>query len=167
MALFPEILGKQVPFHFENCWLDPKLSDVEVRILEEKLQGSGESSRPGKRQRACAGSTTANQAVRYTVPCSKGILSGASEYFRTRLLSELEEGATVLPLVVGEGEAEAALAVIKSMYQGLPEDATVSQLVSMYKLADRLQATSMGMIADALVQLPAEAWRWQDVLMVG
>jgi hypothetical protein len=158
---------KQVPFHFEDCWQSSKFSDIEVQILEEKPDGAGETSRPGKRHCMRAGSTNARQALKFTLPCSKALLSGGSEYFKTRLLSDLEEGATVFPLVVGDGEAEAAMAVIKSMYKGIPEDATIPQLVLMYKLADRLQATSIGLIAEVLVQLPAEAWSWEDVIMVG
>jgi hypothetical protein len=161
-------MGKtQVPLRLENCWQASKLSDIEVQIIEEEPEQGGETSRPGKRQCTRADSNNATQALKFTIPCSKALLSAASEYFRTRLLSELEEGATVFPLVVGHGEAEAAMAVIKSIYEGLPEDATVPQLVLMYKLADRLQATSTGLIAEALVQLPAEAWSWEDIIMVG
>ena len=155
---------KQVPLRFDSCWQSQKLNDIQVQIIEENLGDSLISGRPAKKQ--CQSPREASQAITVTIPCSKALLSAGSEYFRTRLLSELEDGATTFPLLVGVGEADAAVAVIKSMYEGLPGDATVAQLVLMYKSADRLQATSMGLIAEALLQLPVTAWTWEDVIMV-
>jgi hypothetical protein len=157
----------QVPINLKELWQVPKLSDIELQIFEEEPEPDFDTV-SSEKQCTCEGSNTkSKQVLRFTLPCSKVLLSGGSEYFKTRLLSDLEEGATVFPLVVGDGEAEAAMAVIRSMYEGLPEDATVTQLLLMYKLADRLQATSMRVIAEALVKLPAEAWSWEDVIMVG
>ena len=162
-------MGKTpVPLHCHGCWQSAKLSDIQIQIVERIPDDDAGSSRPCKRQcdSTRTGSGATQPAIKFTIPCSKGILAAGSLYFKTRFLSDLEEGVTEFPLLVGEGEADAAFAVIRSMYEGLPEDATVPQLILMYKVADRLQATSTGVIAEALTQLPCEAWTWEDVIMV-
>ena len=69
-------------------------------------------------------------------------------------------------LVVGPGEADAAAAVIKSIYCGIPKHASVTELVLMCKLADRLQATSTEMFIQALAKLPVADWDWETAMMV-
>ena len=91
------------------------------------------------------------------------VVAAHSAYFKTRLLSDLEEGAKELPLVVEVGEADAALAVIQTMYTGIPEGVTPAQLVTMWKIADRLQATSAAMCVEALC---AKELDWETATMV-
>ena len=162
-------MGKTpVPLRFDSFWQSPELSDIHIHIVEQEQDQNAGSSRPCKRHCSTihTGNEDAQQPVKITIPCSKAILIGGSEYFKTRFMSTIEKGATEFPLMVGAGEAEAAVAVFRSMYEGLPEDATVCQLILMFKVADRLQATSTGLIAEALIQMPARAWTWEDVLMV-
>ena len=107
------------------------------------------------------------QAKELLLPCSSAILAAGSEYFHTRLLSELEqEGRIELTLVVGPDEADIASAVIQSLYTGLPPDASVKQLLRIFIMADQLQATSADLCVEALQQLPLDAWSWEDVIEV-
>ena len=162
-------MGKtQVPLQFDSCWQCPELSDIQIHIIEQERDQLAGSSRPCKRHCSTklTGDEDAKRPVKLSIPCSKAILTAGSEYFKTRFMSDMEKGATEFPLVVGVGEADAAVTVVRSMYEGLPEDATVCQLILMFKVADSLQATSTGLIVEALMQLPAEAWTWEDVLMV-
>ena len=95
---------------------------------------------------------TSDEAKHVVLGC-KMVLAASSEYFRARLLSDLEDGAKEFSLVVEEGEADAALAVIQTMYTGIPEGLSASELVTMWKVADRLQATSAAIYTKTLCEM--------------
>ena len=76
---------------------------------------------PIRSQKKKARITAAHEEPKHRIPCSKVVLAAHSAYFKARLLSELEDGAEEFSLVVDEGEADAALAVIQTMYTGIPE----------------------------------------------
>ena len=153
-------MGPPEPSGLKACWQEPKLSDITVRIIERPMPSLCKNSEePGVK----ADATSGRHEVKYDIPCSKAVLAAHSEYFRGRLLSDLEHGATEFPLFVEEGEADAGLAVVKIMYTGLLEDVTAAELVTMWKIADRLQATSAALCVKALCAMDLD---WDTCMMV-
>jgi hypothetical protein len=140
------------------CWQEQRLTDVTVLIIEKGLREQDPEVQPNKKARP-----TDREEAKHSIPCSKVVLAAQSEYFRTRLLSELDADAKELSLVVEEGEAEAALAVIQAMYTGIADDVLPAKLVTMWKIADRLQATIAAMCVDALCSMELD---WDTALVV-
>ena len=152
-------MGTPDPCGLKACWQEPKLSDISVHIIESPTPLLRNNRvQPRKKARK-----SARQEAEHVIPCSKAVLASHSEYFRTRLLSEMEAGATEFPLLVEDGEADAALAVIQTMYTGIPEDVTAAKLVTMWRIADRLQATSAALCVKALCGMDLD---WDTSLMV-
>ena len=147
------------PLRLDSLWQDPKLNDITVRIIEKSAPlARDEEVQPSKKTRS-----DGCEEAKHVVPCSKVVLAGGSEYFKARLLSELEDGSKDFPLVVEDGEADAALAVLQTMYTGISEGTTAAKLVTMWKNADRLQATSAAMCIEALSTMDLD---WDTAMMV-
>ena len=155
----------------QELWQDPAFSDLTLLIYEstqgpsDPLPSSEVVEQPGSKQQVARASSPVEEP-KHALPCSRAILAAGSAYFKARFASDLEKGAVEFPLVVGAGEADAAAAVIKSIYCGVPEDATTAQLVFMCKIADRLQANSTELYVKALADLPAGKWDWETAVMV-
>lgn len=149
------------PYHgLKACWQEPKLSDIRVFIIESSAAVSFQSveEEPNKQEQ-----TSGGEEAKHVVHYSKVLLAAHSDYFRARLLSGLEDGAQDFPLIVEEGEADAALSVIRSMYTGSFGDATTADLVVMWKVADRLQASSAALCVKALCAMDLD---WETAIMV-
>ena len=85
-------------------------------------------------------------------------------YFRTRLLSDMEtDNPSELVLTVDPGEVDAAVAVIGAMYDKVPEVLTACQLVSVWKLADHLQAHNTDLWVQKLIAMEMD---WETALLV-
>ena len=157
-----------------HCWQCPTFSEITLQILEKGDSSSssgrdkqdcssGDMCVDGEESAACV---THQQELKHSIPCSAAILSAGSEYFKTALLTLLREKSAMLPLIVNSGEADAALEVVKSFYTGSSPSASVTELVLMCKVGDRLQASTTPLFIEALVQLPLDGWKWDDVIMV-
>jgi hypothetical protein len=144
------------------CWQEQKLSDVTLLIIEEGLREEDpEEVQPNQQESRL---TSGRDKAKHIVPCSKAVLAAQAEYFRTRLLSDLDDGAEDVSIIVEEGEADAALAVIQSMYTGIADDVPTAELVTMWKIADRLQAASTAALC--VEALCAKDWDWDAALLV-
>jgi hypothetical protein len=142
----------------EACWQQPKLSDITVRIIEQS--GRLEHDAGAKLENE----TRDHQEAKHAVPCSKAVLAANSAYFSTHLLSDMYDGGSAVSLVVGEGEADSALAVLRAMYtQRMAQDVTAAELVTMWKIADHLQATPASL---CLLSLRTIALDWDAAVMV-
>ena len=112
----------------------------------------------------------AEQVCKHEVPASRIILAAASGYFKARFTPGFAEGPSnsSYELDVGPGEADAAKAVLRSIYTGkVPEQASVPELICFYKMADRLQTTTVTLIVKALTNLELSDWEWDAVILVG
>jgi hypothetical protein len=146
------------------CWQEQKLTDITVLIIEKGLREQDPEVQPHKKARPNSKAKPSERGeAKHSIPCSKAVLAAQAEYFMTRLLSELDDGAKDVSLVVEEGEADAALAVIQAMYTGIADDVTAAQLVTMWKIADRLQANVAAMCVD---ELCSKGLDWDTALMV-
>ena len=152
-------MGTLVPLRFERFWKDPKLNDITVRILGKPAALLPDAQRQQSKRRRVNDSAE----TKHVVPCCKVMLAAGSEYFRTWLSSDLEDGANDFFLVVEEGESDAALAVVQTMYTGIPEGVSAAKLVTMWKIADQLQATSATIYIEALCSVELD---WETALMV-
>jgi hypothetical protein len=142
----------------ESFWQNPKFNDVDVLVIEKGSREQDLELQASKRARC----SEREEAKHIRVGCAKFILAARSAYFKTLLESDMYTGDKELLLVVEEGEADAALAVIKAMY-GIADDVTAAQFVTMWKIADRLQAD----IADLCVKaLRAKDMEWDTALSV-
>jgi hypothetical protein len=146
------------------CWQEPRLSDCKVLVIEKSLQAQNPEVQPKKKAKKQRARQSAKHAeAKHTIPCSKAVLAAQAEYFRARLLSDLDDGAEEVSLVVEEGEADAALAVIQAMYIGMADDVPLAELVTMWKIADRLQAaTTAALCVEALCA--TREWDWDAAL---
>jgi hypothetical protein len=147
------------------CWQEQKLSDITVLIIERGLRAQNSQVQPKKKAKKQKATLSAEHAeAKHTIPCSKAVLAAQAEYFRARLLSDLDDGAKEVSLVVEEGEADAALAVIQAMYTGIADDVHTAELVTMWKIADRLQASTTAALC--MEALCAKDWDWDTALLV-
>jgi hypothetical protein len=147
------------------CWQEQRLSDVTVLIIERGLRAQNPEVQPQKRTRTQKARLSAErQEAKHIVPCSKAVLAAQAEYFRTQLLSELDDVAKDVSLVVEEGEADAALAVIQAMHIGIADDVPTAELVTMWKIADRLQAAAAATLC--VEALCAKGLDWEAALLV-
>jgi hypothetical protein len=152
------------------CWQESRLSDITLHIIEKGFEEQHTELPPHKKARlqdarVSERALSEREKAEHILPCSKTLLAGQSEYFRTQLLSDLGDGGSnELSLVVEEGEADAALAVIKAMYMGIGDGVSTAELVTMWKIADRLQAANTcAMCVEALC---AKDLDWDTALMV-
>jgi hypothetical protein len=147
------------------CWQERRLSDVTLLIIEKICPEEDPEVQPNKKARRQETRLSEREGAKHIIPSSKTLLAGQAEYFRTQLLSDLDDGATSdMSLIVDEGEADAALAVIKAMYMGIADDVPTAELVAMWKIADRLQApTTAAMCVEALCTKDLD---WNTALLV-
>jgi hypothetical protein len=143
------------------CWQKQKLSDISVLIFEKGSRRKDPDEVQPKQQES---RLSGREEAKHIVLCSKAVLAAQAEYFRTRLLSDLDDGAGDVSIIVEEGEADAALAVIQSMYTGIADDVPTAELVTMWKIADMLQAASTA--AMCVEALCAKGWDWDAALLV-
>ena len=156
-------------------WQDPLFSDITVNIIEETDTNNRPctTSDPGSQQgisqeeltrtRKKARITQAVPAPKYSVRSTKLLLASASEYFKAELSSYTEEEAPSINFVVEPGQADAAHAVLEAFYKGIPSDATPAQLIAMWQVADRIQASNAHLYIESLCKVPLD---WATVLMV-
>jgi hypothetical protein len=143
----------------EECWQQPKLSDITVLIIERGEALLEQAVDPKDK----VGPSDFEEA-KHVVPCSRVILATKANYFGTLLLSDMYEGGGAVSLVVGEGEADSALAVLQTMYtERIAQDVTAAELVTMWKIADRLQATFAFLYVKALCAVELD---WDTAVMV-
>jgi ribosomal protein S25 len=128
---------------FKACWQERRLSDITVLIIEKGFREQDPEVQLNKKAKKEEARLGKREVAKHIIPCSKTLLAGQAEYFRTQLLSDLDDGGTGdVSLVVEEGEADAALAVLKALYMGIADDLPTAELVTMWRIADRLQAAN-------------------------
>jgi hypothetical protein len=107
---------------------------------------------------------------KHILPVSRIILAGGSGYFKTRFTSGIGSASGIsYELEVEPGEADAARAVLKSFYTGKvpePEQASFTDLILMFKMADRLQANLLPKLVEAMTSLDLSLWDWEAVVLV-
>jgi hypothetical protein len=183
-----------VPLEFGQYWQSPQFSDMTVHIVEDNEQehprpssaSDDGSARPAKvpcthsslspsdtirlqqqQQQQQHGTIDEPPAAKYVIPAHRFCLAAGSGYFSTRLVSDFHEN-DIFMLKVAPGEADAAHAVLQSLYTGsLPaEKASAAELVVLYKVADRLQARCISALVNALVLLTMADWDWDAAMLV-
>ena len=170
-------------------WDDDSFSDMTVRIIESVLRSppyshtpvdlrrplkalrlTGSTAGPGSAETAHTDAEgQAAQNCKHEIHVSRIILAAGSGYFSTRFASGLSSSSSnnTYDLVVGPGEADAAKAVLQSIYTGkAPEQASLSEMILMFKMADRLQTSTMATFLEALTSQDISDWDWDAVVLV-
>jgi hypothetical protein len=158
-----------------TCWQDPLFSDITVKIIEEEessntascttsdpaSQNTNEEDLGRKKKRLRITQTPA--VPKYSVHTTKLLLACASEYFKAELTSFVNKEAPEIAIVVEQGQADAAYAVLEAFYKGVPQDATPAQLIAMWQVADRIQANNAHLYIESLCKMALD---WDTVLLV-